>query len=63
MQYAYIRILLWKISLLDGVSAKCNQNNLNSVRFWMQMLKEAKVIDIFKFENRGWNFASKIHNI
>ena len=28
-----IKALPWKISLIDGVSAKCNQNNINSFRF------------------------------
>ena len=58
------------MSLLDGVTAKCNQNNLNSVRFWMQMLKEVKILDIFrlktlKFElcienSQDLAFASKV---
>ena len=39
-----------KISLLDGVSAKYNQNNLNAVRFGMQMLNEAKILDIFRLK-------------
>ena len=57
----YMRILPWKISLLDGVSSKFNQNNRNSVWFWMQMVKEFKIryLNFSEWNHRSWNFALK----
>ena len=46
---AYIWILLWKKVLIlspDGVSTKCNHNNLESGQYWMLETIEAKVLTI-----------------
>ena len=50
---SFIRILPWKIVViltLDGVSAKCNQNSIDSVCFGISILTEVKVIGIFRLK-------------